>query len=33
MMELAGKDVKIAITNLNRFEDAKGKHELNYEKK
>lgn len=32
MMELAGKDVKIAIINLSRFEDTKGKNELNYEK-
>lgn len=32
MMERAGKD-KITIINLNRFEDAKGKHEPNYEGK
>lgn len=33
MMELAGKGIKIAITNLNnRFKDVKGKHELNYER-
>lgn len=33
MMELAGKDIKIAVINLiNIFKDVKGKHKLNYER-
>ena len=33
MMELVGKDIKIAVINLiNIFKDVKGKHKLNYER-